>query len=300
MMRWKIWIQAFRPKTLPLALSCTVTGTFLALSYGHFRWPVFLLTLFTTLSLQILSNLANDYGDAKSGADNLSRVGPQRVTATGRISPHAIKRMILFFAFLSLFFGVTLIIFSLRSAPVFVLLLFLVLGLAALSAAIRYTVGSRPYGYRGWGDLYVFLFFGMLGVVGTFVMQTQTFSPVILLPAAAIGLFSTAVLNLNNLRDEANDRVSGKRTLVVIKGQAFGKRYHTALLLTGLLMALAYTFLQHPSPQNFLWMIVIPLFYLSIFKVNKALEPTALIRELQQLALSAFLFSLLFGISLNL
>ncbi|NCC59235.1 MAG: hypothetical protein EOM17_16735 [Synergistales bacterium] len=98
-MRWKIWIQAFRPKTLPLALSCTVTGTFLALSYGHFRWPVFLLTLLTTLSLQILSNLANDYGDAKTGADNLSRVGPQRVTATGRISPHAIKRMILFFVY---------------------------------------------------------------------------------------------------------------------------------------------------------------------------------------------------------
>jgi len=293
----KIWLKAFRLRTLPLAFSCTVTGTFLAAADDVFRWYILALTLLTTLLLQILSNLANDYGDAVSGADNTSRVGPQRVTHSGMVSRSEMKTMIIIFSMASLLSGIALIIIGLWGAPLLDKLLFAGFGVLAVIAALRYTLGKNPYGYRGFGDIYVFIFFGLLGVVGSYYMQTQVFSPLILLPATSTGLFSTGVLNLNNLRDEESDRESGKRTIVVIFGARFAKRYHTFLIITGLVAALMYTVFSASGWYNFLWLLVLPVFLGGIVRVWRAGEPSGLISELQRLAMATFLFSLFFGVT---
>jgi 1,4-dihydroxy-2-naphthoate octaprenyltransferase len=169
-----IWIKAFRLRTLPLAMSCSIMGSFLAFAYGIFSWNIFVLALVTTLFLQILSNLANDYGDALHGVDNSNRVGPQRITQSGLISRLKIRLMIIIFALLSLIVGSWLIFSALRDIKN--IILFFILGLTAIVAAIKYTIGKNPFGYVGLGDLFVFIFFGIIGVVGTYYLHTRHFS----------------------------------------------------------------------------------------------------------------------------
>ncbi|PID95212.1 MAG: 1,4-dihydroxy-2-naphthoate octaprenyltransferase [Bacteroidetes bacterium] len=293
-----IWLKAFRLRTLPLALSCVLMGTFLAAAEGSFQWRVFLLTLLTTLLLQILSNLANDFGDADNGADNEMRVGPTRVTHTGLISRKAMISMIVLFSVAAILSGVLLIVVALRDAPAKFRWLFLLLGLLSVAAAWKYTMGKRPYGYRGLGDLFVFLFFGLLGVWGSYFMQRVAFHGTLLLPAAAIGFFSTGVLNLNNLRDEESDRRAGKNTLVTMKGALFAKRYHTLLILGGIVLAFLYNLLSFRGYLNFLWLLMTPLFLAGLLRVWRAQTASGLIAELQRLAMATFLFSLTYGISL--
>ncbi len=294
----KIWISAFRLRTLPLALSATILGSFLAYDIHSFKWSVLILGMITTLFLQILSNLANDYGDAQKGTDNEKRIGPQRLTQTGIVTRREIRGMIFLFIVLSLLAGSALIYFGLKGTGSYLYLVFFILGITAIVAAIKYTVGKRPYGYTGLGDLMVFLFFGLLGVSGTYYLHTQSFTWAILMPASAIGLFSAGVLNLNNLRDRENDRENGKITLVVKLGLQKAKIYHVMLLLVGFVISLIYTITHFDSAFQLLFLLTLPLLVLNAVKVMNNTEPVDLYPELKKLALTTLLFSLLFGIGL--
>ena len=294
----KIWLQAFRLRTLPLALANAVMGSFLAKSSGIFRWEVFILAILTIVFLQILSNLANDYGDAVSGKDTEKRVGPQRVTHTGLVSLQAMKRMITIFVILSFLFGSALIIVALSSLGFKIIALFFALGIAAIWAALKYTVGKNPYGYKGLGDIFVFVFFGPVGVIGTFYLHTLYFDNMVLVPAAVIGLLSTAVLNINNLRDVDSDRETGKRTLAVKHGLLFAQQYHLLLIGASMVLSVAFTLNYYFAPIQWLFLLTIPLFLRNCIKVYKNENAQTMNNELKNLALTTFLFSLLFGIGL--
>ncbi len=293
-----IWFKAFRLRTLPLALSATILASFLAFARDAFRWQVFLFGLTTTICLQILSNLANDYGDAVKGTDNAQRLGPLRVTQTGLVTRRQIIGMIMTFVLLSLVSGSLLIYFGLRGSSSGLILLFYLLGLLAVFAAIKYTIGKRPYGYAGFGDIMVFIFFGILGVAGTYYLHTHTFQWSILMPASAIGLFSVGVLNLNNLRDRENDRNSGKRTLVVRMGFNWARWYHITLLVTGFILSLAYTIMYFKSAYQFLFVLTLPLLFSDGKKVLLNTVPLELNNELKKLAITTLIHSLSFGIGL--
>jgi len=294
----KIWLRAFRLRTLPLALANAVMGSFLALFNGGFQWIIFILTILTITFLQILSNLANDYGDAVSGADKPDRVGPLRVTASGMVTKSEMKKMVFNFALMSLFSGSLLIFFGLRHTEWSKILLFFGLGLAAVVAAIKYTVGKNPYGYKGFGDIFVFIFFGLVGVIGTYYLHTNWFDKIVIVPAAVIGLMSTAVLNINNLRDIHSDKESGKKTLPVQFGFEFARKYHLLLIGSAWLLTISYTIIHFFSLWQFLFMITLPLFILNARKVYYHKDSLELNKELKNLALATFLFALTFGLGL--
>ena len=294
----RIWIKAFRLRTLPLALSATILGSFLGYAENRFKWGVFIFGSLTTLLLQILSNLANDYGDAKKGTDNENRLGPLRVTQSGLVSLQQIRIMIGFFVFLSLVSGSLLIWFGLRGGDFMIYSLFLLLGFSAIFAAIKYTIGKRPYGYVGFGDIMVFIYFGILGVAGTYFLHTQSLHLSILLPASSVRLFSAGVLNLNNLRDHENDAANGKNTLVVRMGVPWAKTYHVILLLTALILAVLYTFLHFKSYYQLIFLLPLPLLISDINKVITNTVPIELNAELKKLAVATLLFSLSFGLGL--
>jgi len=293
-----IWLQAFRLRTLPLALSSTLLGSFLAYSKSNFRLSVFILASLTTLFLQVLSNLANDYGDGLKGSDSGERLGPERVTQSGKVSLIGIRIMILVFVLLSLAAGSALIFTGLHHFPFYTILVFFLVGLSAIYAAIKYTVGRKPYGYMGFGDMFVFLYFGIVGVCGTFYLQTGYFDPWILLPASTIGMFSMGVLNINNLRDIKSDSANGKKTLVVRLGVKTAKIYHAVLVLSAVLMSIAYTVLFFKSPVQLLFMVTLPFLMIDIRNVMQNTVPVDLNRELKKMALTTFTFSLTFGLGL--
>ncbi|MBN1413629.1 MAG: 1,4-dihydroxy-2-naphthoate polyprenyltransferase [Bacteroidales bacterium] len=293
-----IWIHAFRLRTLPLALSSTFLGSFLAYSKSHFRISVFIFASVTTLFLQILSNLANDYGDGLKGTDKKGRLGPERLTQSGKVSPNAMRNMIIVFVLLSLTVGSTLIFIGLKHFPVVTILVFFILGSSAILAAIKYTVGKNPYGYVGLGDMFVFIFFGIVGVCGTFYLHTGYFDPWILFPASTIGLFSSCVLNINNLRDIKSDSECGKKTLVVRLGVKAAKIYHGILVLSAVLMSMVYTVMFFKSPVQLLFMITLPFLLLDVKNVMMNTVPIELNRELLKMALTTFAFSLTFGLGL--
>jgi 1,4-dihydroxy-2-naphthoate octaprenyltransferase len=296
--RMYIWLQAFRLRTLPLALSSAFLGSFLAYSKNHFRLSVFLLASLTTLFLQILSNLANDYGDGLKGSDSSERLGPERVTQSGKVSIKNIRRMIVIFVFLSLASGSALIFTGLKHFSFFTILVFLLIGLSAIIAAIKYTVGRKPYGYMGFGDIFVFLYFGVVGVCGTFYLQTGFFDPWILLPASTIGMFSMGVLNINNLRDIDSDSASGKKTLVVRLGVKTAKIYHAVLVLIAVMMSIVYTLVFFKSSVQLLFMVTLPFLMLDVRNVMQNTVPIELNHELKKMALTTFAFSLTFGLGL--
>lgn len=298
MSKIKIWIKAFRLRTLPLALSSVIMGSFLAFAQGYFRWYIFLLATLTTLFLQILSNLANDYGDAMHGTDSEKRIGPQRITQSGLVTKKHMQIMILLFIFLALISGSLLIFTGLSQTGWKTMLIFFILGLSAIFAAITYTIGKNPYGYIGLGDVFVFVYFGIVGVTGTYYLHAHTFDPWILLPASAIGLLSAGVLNLNNMRDIENDSLSGKKTLVVHIGRKTAKIYHFILISLSVLSSLIYTIIQFNSVYQFLFILTCPLFALNIIVVMKNTDPLELNKELKMLAFSTFIFSLTFGLGL--
>lgn len=294
----KIWLQAFRLRTLPLAVANAFMGSFIALADGGFRWQVFILTIITITFLQILSNLANDYGDAISGKDTVERVGPQRVTASGLVRKEAIRNMIVLFVGLTVVSGSTLIIIGLNNLSWKQLLLFFGLGLAAIVAAIKYTMGKNPYGYKGLGDIFVFVFFGLVGVMGTYYLHTHWLEVSLFYPAAAIGLLSTGVLNINNLRDIETDAKTGKNTLAVKNGPDFAKTYHVVLIAAAMLFAVVYTITQYYSPWQWLFLLSVPLLIKNIVKIYTYHTAEQLNNELKNLALATFIFALTFGLGL--
>jgi 1,4-dihydroxy-2-naphthoate octaprenyltransferase len=293
----KAWVVSLRLRTLPLALSTIFMGSVLAAQQNLFNGYVLLWASLTTLFLQILSNLSNDYGDALSGADNALRQGPKRMIQSGVISLMQMKRAMIICILLALVSGVVLLFVSFETIT-FVQLVFLLLGLASIAAAIRYTVGKKPYGYRGLGDLYVFLFFGLLGVAGTWFLHTNSWQWAVLLPAASIGFFSAGVLNLNNIRDLESDRDSGKYTLVVKMGRKRAAWYHLALITAGWL---SISFFMFGSPENMkLWPVVfsLPFFIRNVMTVFADSRAEKLDGELRNLSLSTLLFVVLSALTL--
>ena len=292
----KNWIHAARLRTLPLAFSSTLLGSLLAWHDKPFKISVFILALLTTLFLQILSNLANDYGDYVNGKDNENRVGPKRAVQSGAITPKAMLAAIVIVAMLTLVSGILLIAYGFDFSISYGGLLFFLLGLAALAAAINYTVGKNPYGYMGFGDLFVYIFFGLTGVLGTYYLHTNTLGWQMILPASAVGLLSTAVLNLNNMRDIKGDEISGKRTLVVIMGSIKAHYYHLMLIMGAFLCFIVYRWLTYPSPFRWLFLITLPFFAFHLYKVFTTNPPAALDPELKKLAIATFIISILFGL----
>lgn len=292
------WIKAFRLRTLPLALSATILGSFLGYAENRFKWGVFIFGSLTTVFLQILSNLANDYGDARKGTDNADRLGPLRVTQAGLVTQRQMRMMITVFVILSLVSGSLLIWSGLRGGKMLLYAVFFLLGFSAILAAIKYTIGRRPYGYLGFGDIMVFTYFGILGVAGTYYLHTQSFHLTILLPASSIGLLSVGVLNLNNLRDHENDAINGKHTLVVRMGVPWAKVYHIILLFTAFLMGLTYTIIHFESYFQLIFLLPMPLLASDVKKVITNTVPVELNEELKKLAVATLLFSLSFGLGL--
>ena len=293
-----VWIETFRLRTLPLALSSAVLGSFLAYADGQFNPTVFGLAISTTVLLQILSNLANDFGDSQNGVDNAGRLGPVRTVQSGKISKTEMKRLIIIFIILSLLSGGLLIFKGIKSANIGLIILFFILGIASIVAAIKYTIGKNPYGYSGFGDLFVFIFFGLIGVCGTYFLHTNQFHFILLLPAASIGFLSAGVLNLNNMRDIENDAASGKKTLVVRMGSANAKLYHTLLIVFSLVLSLIYVVETWQSVYQLMFLLsVFPLGF-HLYEVFKNHVPQKLNKQLKVLALTTFFFSVMYSLGI--
>lgn len=297
MTKIKSWIVAIRLRTLPLAIASILMGSFLAVNANNYNWTVITLSIVTTLFLQILSNLANDFGDGLKGTDNSQRLGPQRTIQSGEISPKEMRTGILIFVLLSFVSGIWLILESLGS-NFYMSIIFLVLGLLAIAAAIKYTVGRRAFGYSGMGDIFVFLFFGLLAVLGTYFLNTHSLNWEILLPAASMGFLSTGVLNLNNMRDMENDANSGKKTMALILGFRKSKIYHNIMIILAMVCAIIFGILQYHSFWQFIFIASYPLFIIQLYSINSITDRSHLDPYLKKLALSTLLFTILFGVGL--
>ncbi len=316
MQKLKAWIAAARLRTLPLSVSGIIVGASLGLIRRQsdllleagdsvvtsktfdfvaiWETPIFWLAILTTIGFQVLSNFANDYGDGVKGTD-LHRKGEKRMVASGLISPKQMKLGMTITAVITLFIASLLIFLAFGNEHFLLAFVFFNLAIASVIAAIKYTVGKSAYGYSGFGDLFVFVFFGMVSVLGSYFLFTKALLWEMILPAVSIGLFSTAVLNLNNMRDIENDTTAGKLTLVVKMGTARAKKYHFFLLIFGMVCALGYTLLNYDTPQQFLYALAFVPFAFNIFKVARNSEPALLDSELKKVALSTFAFALLFA-----
>lgn len=301
----KHWIEAARLRTLPLSVSGIIVGSIYALSNPTetintptevFSWKVFGFALLTTLGLQVLSNFANDYGDGVKGTDNADRVGPLRAIQSGNITPQAMKKAIVITAILTLLSAIILIYFAFGQDNFGYSISFLLLGIAAIASAIKYTVGNSAYGYRGFGDLFVFVFFGLVSTLGVNFLYAKEIDPLLILPAVAIGLLSVGVLNLNNMRDQESDKKAGKNTIVVQMGAQKAKIYHFTLIITAMLCVIVFAVLSGYKFDQYLFLLA----YIPLIKhlntVYKNHNPKLLDPELKKLALSTFLLSLLLTI----
>lgn len=299
-LKTRSWIRAFRLRTLPLSLSGIITAYFyFTYSSSTNKTLVFCLGLLTTILLQILSNLANDYGDGKKGTDNEDRIGPERGIQSGLISLKEMKIAIILFSLLSLFSGISLLLVAFSLDQLQSLLLFFLLGIFAIIASIKYTVGKTAYGYKAMGDLFVFIFFGLVGVAGFHLLLSQEINYEVLLLSFIIGSFSTMVLNLNNMRDTKNDMASNKITIPVILGFNKAKVYHYTLAFT---LILSLVLFNISISNNLIWVnftSILPIL-IHIRKVIQINQPKDFDPELKKIALSAFFFALLNSILLQL
>jgi len=298
----KNWIKAFRLRTLPLALSCIIMGNGLAYGTGeNFQWVIFTLAITTTLFLQILSNLANDLGDYSHGVDNQNRIGPRRTLQSGLISRLQMIKAIIIISIISAISGLLLIGVGIDFKNWPEIIIFALLGLSAMAAAIKYTMGNNPYGYTGFGDIAVFLFFGWLGVGGSYYLQTHVLNWIIILPASAMGMFSAAVLNINNMRDHQSDKLAGKNTVVVRFGLRAAKIYHLLINLLPCFLCVLYSLNFHSQINilNYLYLISFPLILKNSLEILNRNDFEAFDPYLKKQALYTFVFSILFVFSLN-
>lgn len=302
----KPFIQAARLRTLPLSISGILVGSLYALSAPTenvltptqvFDWLIFVLALLTTVSFQVLSNFANDYGDGVKGTD-ANRIGEKRMVASGIISSAQMKNAVIVTALISLLLAMSLIYVAFGKENFIYAITFLALGVASIIAAIKYTVGSNAYGYSGLGDVFVFIFFGLVSVLGSNFLYTKELHLLLLLPAIAIGMLSTAVLNLNNMRDEETDKKVDKNTLVVKMGGKWARNYHFFLVGGAMILVVVFAILSKFRWDQYAFVVAFfPL--LSHLKTvkntsdNRALDP-----QLKKLALSTFLLSLILSMVL--
>lgn len=291
-----LWISAMRLRTLPLSISGIILASCLAEYNGFFNWRIFSLAILTTLSFQILSNLANDYGDGMKGTDSLDRIGPERTIQSGKITPENMFNAIKISVLISIFLATMLIFVSFRSQHFFLALTFFILGMASVAAAMQYTIGNNAYGYKGYGDLFVFVFFGLVSVIGCYVLYSKQIDHVVFLPAITIGLLSTAVLNLNNMRDIESDKKAQKFTLAVKLGQKNIKTYHNFLIGSAIVISGLFGILYYTSPFNLIFMVAYIPLTIHLLRVNKIKELHLLDPELKKLSLTTFLLAILMGI----
>jgi len=261
-----------------------------------FNWRIFAYAILTTLGLQILSNFANDYGDGMKGTDNENRIGPKRAIQSGVISPQAMKRAIIITSVLTLFSAILLIYYAFRYTNLSYSLFYLVLGILAIASAIRYTVGDTAYGYRGFGDAFVFVFFGLVSTLGVNFLYSKQLDFDLFLPAIAIGFLSVGVLNLNNMRDEASDRKSNKNTIVVKIGAANAKKYHYFLIVSAMVLVVVFAVINGFTFDQYLFVLAYIPLTKHLITVYKNQEPRALDPELKKLALSTFALSVLLAV----
>ena len=294
----KMWWETARPKTLPLALASIFTGS--ALGYWAnpqgFNGLVMALCLLTTILLQVLSNFANDYGDHQKGSDTEERIGPLRGIQKGAISAKELKWGLILMVVASFLSGSFLIGIAYESLSD--LLAFAGLGILAIVAAITYTVGAKPYGYMGLGDISVLVFFGLLGVGGTYYLQTHSIDSHIILPAIGSGLLASAVLNINNLRDIEQDAKAGKNTLAVRLGSYKGRVYHSILLSVAALCYLAFALATAISWTNYLFVLAMPLLAKHAIFVYRSQQPSELRPILAQMSMISLLINILFSLGL--
>lgn len=292
------WVNAARLRTLPLSVSGIVVGTTIAAHQGYFNIVIFSLALGTTLGLQILSNLANDYGDGVKGTDNEERIGPARAIQSGLITRGEMKTGIIISAITTLVMAILLIYSAFGKEDFMYAIFFFLLGLGAIVAAVKYTVGQNAYGYRGMGDVFVFIFFGLVAVFGSYFLYSLKLNWPVLFPAAAIGFLSSGVLNLNNMRDAVSDARAGKNTLVVKLGAKNAKNYHYFLIFGAVLCLVIYSAWTAREWSDILYLLgFIPLF-LHLRRVVANESPVLLDPELKILALTTFFISILFAVGL--
>jgi 1,4-dihydroxy-2-naphthoate polyprenyltransferase len=289
------WLHAIRLRTLPLALSSILMGSILAAYGNNFRWPVFILAALTTIFLQVLSNLSNDYGDSIHGADSEERKGPVRAVQSGMISLSEMKTAMILLTGFSLLSGLTLLYFSFQDWQLFAL--FLGFGIMAIWAAITYTSGDKPYGYVGLGDISVFLFFGLLGVVGTYFLHSLDITLTVFWPAISLGCFSTAVLNINNIRDIESDKKAGKKSIPVRIGRKKAIHYNWALIITGN-MALLIFAIANGAYGSLIALLAFPLMMVIGKSIQTKQESHELDPYLKKMALSTLMWVILFGFGL--
>lgn len=289
----KTWLEAFRLRTLPLSFALVLTGSAIALQNDCFSTTIFALELTTTLFLQILSNLSNDYGDTVHGVDNAQRKGPTRAVQSGAISPAAMRRAILVFSLLSLVAGISLLVVSLPTIGMYGLATLFVIGLLCIAAAITYTCGKHAYGYVGFGDLSVFIFFGIVGVCGCFYLHSGTLLPQSFLLASAIGLLSVGVLNMNNIRDMESDLVAGKRSIPIIIGRKCAKIYHSIVIVSAITIISIYIAIWGSSIQSISLLATTPLI-INAIRTHTNDTHSFFDSQLKIISISTFLFSTLF------
>jgi 1,4-dihydroxy-2-naphthoate octaprenyltransferase len=301
----KHWIEAARLRTLPLSVSGIIVGSMYALANPTddvltptevFNWKLFAFAIITTLGLQILSNFANDYGDGMKGTDNEDRVGPKRTIQSGVITPQAMKSAIILTSVLTLVSAIYLIYLAFGAHNLGYSLFYLILGIAAIASAIRYTVGNSAYGYRGFGDVFVFVFFGLVSTLGVNFLYSKQLDAILFLPAIAIGFLSVAVLNLNNMRDEASDRKSGKNTLVVKMGIENAKKYHYFLIVGAMILVLLFAVLSNFNFDQYLFVLAYFPLVKHVVTVSKNHNSRLLDPELKKVALSTFALSVLLAL----
>jgi 1,4-dihydroxy-2-naphthoate octaprenyltransferase len=292
----KAWLLAIRPPTLLLALAAISMGSFVAFTNGQARLAVALTAALTATLLQILSNFANDYGDTQKGTDSTSTSSRKQVLQQGIISFNEIRIAMIICACLAAASGITLLVLAFGQMSL-TLLIFLALGAASLWAAYAYTATDNPYGYAGLGDVMVFVFFGLVAVLGSYVLQAGSLNWAVLLPASASGCLAMAVLNINNMRDLNNDRQYNKRTVPVRIGLAAARRYHTLLLILPFVFAAVYVLIHNGSLWQWLFVVSVPLFIVN-GRYIWTHHDVELAPMLKQMTLSSVVFTLLFGIGL--
>lgn len=293
------WINAARLRTLPLSVSGVLVGTALANFYGKSNIFILVLALLTAIGFQITSNFANDYGDGVKGTDNDERIGPQRALQSGLLTRKGLKKGIIVSIIINILLVISLVCLAFGMESIEFIFLFMILGGISIWAAIKYTVGESAYGYRGLGDVFVFVFFGLLAVLGTLFLYVKSIEPMAFLPAVSLGALSAGVLNLNNLRDYKSDKNAGKNTLVVKMGYSSGIRYHMGLLFVGFSSMLLFMIMNFKSLIQFMPLLAFIPILIHAKKVYRVQNLSELDPELKKLAISIFMMALLFYISNN-
>ena len=293
------WIKAARLRTLPLSVAGIILAGFIAASFEKFDWVIFTLSILTAVLFQILSNFANDYGDGVKGTDNDDRIGPKRAIQSGEITPAQMKKAVVITGILSFLSALTLVTYSFGWKRLPEILVYLVLGIAAIVAAVKYTVGKNAYGYFGLGDLFVLIFFGLVSVMGGSYLYTKALDWTWIFPAFSIGLLSMAVLNLNNMRDLNSDIKAGKHTIPVKLGLENAKKYHIVLIVLPFFFTQAYIF-HHFQGKFWPWLFLLPylLLFAHLMRIIQINNPKDFDPELKKVAILTLLYSIFFGVGL--